>query len=222
MLETVEINPKNPATASVIWLHGLGADGYDFVDVVPKLNLLPELQVRFIFPHAPMRRVTLAQGMQLRAWFDIIALDESAREDAVGIKTSQELIIQLIEKELTRGVPANKIILAGFSQGGAMALQCGLRYTETLAGMLILSSWLPLALKVAEEKSSANQNTPILMLHGSYDNLVPVAFAERSVKYLKQLGYHVDYETFSMQHAVCDPEITKIGLWLTKNLFNNQ
>jgi len=180
LLKSVEINPKLlPPKASVIWLHGLGVSGYDFVDFVVELNLPQEYSVRFVFPHAPVRFITKFK-QKMRAWFDIIELDRQGVQDEAGIAESQQLIEQLIEQELAR-VPSNKIILAGFSQGGAMALHCGLRYGKTLGGILVLSGFLSVAEKLNDEKNSANQNTPILMLHGEQDPMYRLLGAKRVI-----------------------------------------
>lgn len=217
MLQFIELNPKNKAKSCVIWLHGLGADGNDFVDIVPQLGLAEASAARFIFPHAPVRNVTWAGNMNMRAWFNVIKLDR-ASEDEVGIRASQLLIEELIQAQLNQGIPSHKIVLAGFSQGGAMALQTGLRYKEKLAGIVALSSWLPLATTLNLEKSLANQSTPILMQHGTLDDLIPLAWAEQSRNYLQQLNYQIKFDTYPMQHTVCLEEISAIGAWLKELL----
>lgn len=221
MLKTIELNPKLPAKSSIIWLHGLGADGNDFVDIIPQLNLEEELAVRFIFPHAPFRDITLAQGMSMRAWFDIpaltsteISLDESA------IRASQHEIETLIEQEIKRGIPSDHIMLAGFSQGGAMALQTGLRYPKPLAGILVLSGILLLANSLNKEKSSANQQIPILMMHGNFDNVIPIKWAEESYKKLQEQQYQVHWQNYPMQHTLCAEEILEIRQFIIKNSQN--
>lgn len=214
MLQTVEIKPQSSPAASVIWLHGLGASGYDFVDIVPSLNLPPELQVRFVFPHAPMQAVQYAGGAKLRAWFDVVDLQRQSIEDENGIRRSADLIADLIAKELAQKIPGHKIVLAGFSQGGAMALQCGLRYPEKLAGILVLSAWLPLKHAVLSERSTSNQQTPILMLHGSQDDVIPFAWAKESSDYLSELGHLVSLRSYPMRHTLCPEEIAVIGNWL--------
>ena len=214
LLKTVEINPKQLLPkASVIWLHGLGASGYDFVDFVTELNLPPELQVRFIFPHAPVRPITNFNHTKMRAWFDVFELSRDAPQDEAGIVQSQHLIDALIEQELTR-VPSNKIILAGFSQGGAMALHCGLRYAKTLGGILVLSGFIPLANKLAAERNAANQSVPILMLHGKQDPIIPIQWAQPGYDLLKALNYHVTWKHYHMEHAVCWEETCDIAQWL--------
>lgn len=221
MLKTVEINPEQlPPKVSVIWLHGLGASGCDFVDFVPEMNLPPELGVRFVFPDAPIRPITKFNGMKMRGWFDIAELSKDAKQDEVGIGNSQQLVDALIEQELAR-VPSSKILLAGFSQGGAMALHCGLRYSQTLGGILVLSGFLTLADKLSIEKNSANQNTPILMLHGKADSIVPIAWARQSFDYLKKLGLNAEWKSYPMDHAVCGEETQDIAGWL-KEILNSK
>lgn len=214
MLRTLEISPVVPQRSSIIWLHGLGASGHDFVDIVPQLNLPAELGVRFIFPHAPVRAVKYAGGAKMRAWFDFDSLDYGSKEDANGIREAESFIGQLINKERQRGIPSEKIVLAGFSQGGAMALQCGLRYPETLGGILVLSAWLPLSSTVEAERNVTNQKTPILMLHGTLDPLIPLSWADESCASLQKLGYFSTIRSYPMQHTVCPEEITEIGIWL--------
>ena len=221
MLKTVEINPKQlPPKVSVIWLHGLGASGYDFVDFIPELNLPVELAVRFVFPHAPVRPITKFNRMKMRGWFDIFELSKDALQDETGIYNSQQLIDVLIEQELAR-VSRAKIILAGFSQGGAMALHCGLRYPKTLGGILVLSGFLTLADKLSIEKNNANQNTPILMLHGEHDPIVQIAWAEQSFSSLKKLGLNAKWKSYPMEHAVCNEEAMDIARWF-KEILNSK
>ncbi|MFA6409691.1 MAG: alpha/beta hydrolase [Gammaproteobacteria bacterium] len=220
MLETVEINPKSgEAEFSIIWMHGLGADGYDFASIVPQLKIPDSLGVRFIFPHAPIRPITFAGGERMRAWFDLKGLNaDAASGDEKGVKESEKLIIELIENEIARGIPSQNIILAGFSQGGAMTLYTGLRYPKPLAGMLVLSGFLLFASKLPTEKNSANDKTPILMLHGSEDNMVPIVWAKSSYKNLKDLGLNITWQDYPMPHSVCDKEIQDIATWLQKVL----
>ena len=218
MLQTIEINPEISPRASVIWLHGLGASGYDFVDIVESLNLSSSLGVRFVFPHAPIMPVKYASNTKMRAWFDVVSLERDAQEDGVGIKRSEQLINQLIVKELESNIPSDKIVIAGFSQGGVMALQCGLRYPEKLAGILVLSAWLPLANSVIAERAPVNIETPVLMLHGTDDSLIPLDWAAQSYDYLKEIGHSVSMVSYPMQHNVCPEEINAIGVWLSKVL----
>lgn len=218
MLETLEINPKSSPRASVIWLHGLGASGYDFFDTVPMLNLSQDLGVRFIFPHAPVRPVKRCGGMEVRAWFDIDVVDKYAKVDEQGIRESEDQISQLIKKEREKNIASGKIVLIGFSQGGAMVLQCGLRYPEKLAGILSLSAWLPLAQTVALEKSESNMKTPISIMHGINDDVVPFEFAKEGYDYLKKLGYEAELTSYPMRHEVCSSQISAIGKWLNNIL----
>lgn len=218
MLRTIEINPNITPQASVIILHGLGASGYDFADIAKQLNLPLEFNVRFVLPHAPIMPIQYADGAEMRAWFDIIDLSGQSPEDETGIRKSQLLIEDLISHELEQGIPSEKIILAGFSQGGAMALHCGLRYEKKLAGILVLSSWLPLAHTLTKEHIMVNQDTPIMMMHGNQDNVVPLAWGKKSHDYLKQLGYNTTLNTYTMQHSMCPDELVDIGQWLKKLL----
>lgn len=220
MLQTVEVNPAVPPRSSVIWMHGLGADGYDFADIIPQLNLPEELAIHFVFPHAPMRHVTMAAGAKMRAWYDIGKgeLNSNFYQDEIGIREAQQLIEQIVAAELARGIDSSRIVLVGFSQGGAMALQCGLRYPKQLAGILVLSSWLPLANTVMTEKHASNQNVPILMLHGTMDELVPLPLAQQSCEKLKNMGFNIQLQTYPMPHSVCGKEIVDIAQWLKQIL----
>jgi phospholipase/carboxylesterase len=216
-METVEIQTGPRPDAAVIWLHGLGADGHDFEPIVPELRLPPALQLRFVFPHAPVRPVTLNQGMRMRAWYDIVRLDRGA-EDAAGIRASQGLVETLIAEEVKKGIKPARIVLAGFSQGGAIALQTALRYSAPLAGVLALSTYLPLAETLEEEAGEANRKTPIFMAHGLYDDIIPLARAEQSRKMLAGAGYDVQWKTYPMPHSVCTEEIADIAQFLRKIL----
>jgi phospholipase/carboxylesterase len=199
-------------------MHGLGADGYDFVDIVPVLRLPESLAVRFVFPHAPMQPVAINNGMVMRAWYDIRPDAGARREDEQGIRRSQGHIEALIARERARGVPPVRIVLAGFSQGGAMALQTGLRHPERLAGVMALSCYLPLAEQLAAEASAANRDVPIFMAHGTGDPLIPLARARRGHEILSGLDYGVEWHEYPMPHSVCDAEIRDIGAWLTRIL----
>jgi phospholipase/carboxylesterase len=216
--EAVVLEPATPAEASVIWLHGLGADGYDFVPIVHEMRLPAAPVVRFVFPHAPMRAVTINNGMRMRAWYDILALSGAARHDENGIRDSIVLLDRLIRRERERGTPADRIVVAGFSQGGAIALCGALRYPERLAGILALSTYLPLAERLAAEASSANRDLPILMCHGTHDPVLPIAMGEASRDQLVALGYPVEWRAYPMQHQVCMPEIEDIAAWLRLRL----
>ncbi|HEX9820649.1 MAG TPA: alpha/beta fold hydrolase [Methylomirabilota bacterium] len=218
LLEALEIETAPSPGAAVIWLHGLGADGHDFVDIVPVLRLPESLAVRFVFPHAPMRPVTINQGMVMRAWYDVRNDAGARREDEPGVRESQRRIEALIAREKARGVPAGRIVLAGFSQGGAMALQTGLRHSERLAGILALSGFLPLPGTVAAEASPANRDVPIFMAHGSHDPLVPLARAREAYQLLTRLGYRVEWHEYPIPHSVSDAEIRDVAAWLTRIL----
>jgi phospholipase/carboxylesterase len=222
LLEQVELVTGPAPTATVIWMHGLGADGYDFVPIVKELevNTVPGLDggVRFIFPHAPRRPVTINNGMSMRAWYDIKMVDLVRQEDDAGVRASQAEIEKLIAREKQRGIPARRIVLAGFSQGGAITLQTGLRHAERLAGLMVLSSYLPLAGSVEAEASGANKDVPILMIHGTRDPVVQLARATTSREQLTKLGYQVEWHDFPMEHSVCLEEIQEIRGWLGKVL----
>lgn len=214
-LESVIIKPSQPTTGSVIWLHGLGADGHDFADIVPQLRLPQELRLRFIFPHAPVRPVAINANMHMRAWFDIYSLENLEKEDEAGIAATQRAIINLIEQEISNGTPSDSIVLAGFSQGGAMALYTGLRYEKPLAGMIALSTYLPLTQKISTAASNANKQTPILMAHGRFDPVLPVMLGQKTYERLKQLGHAIEWHEYPMEHQVCVEEIAVISKWLT-------
>lgn len=218
LLECVEAGAGSDARASVIWLHGLGADGHDFEPIVPELRLPASLPVRFVFPHAPVRPVTLNGGMAMRAWYDIIALGGNAQQDEQGIRQSEAQVHALIRRENERGIATGQIVLAGFSQGGAIALHTGVRYPERLAGIMGLSTYLPLAESVAAERSSVNAQTPVFMAHGTEDPVLPVQLGQRSREQLESLGYAVEWHDYPMQHAVCLEEIQAIGAWLQRVL----
>lgn len=217
LLDAVVVGPDD-ASYSVIWMHGLGADGYDFEPIVPELQFKNKSKTRFIFPHAPARPVTINNGYVMPAWFDIHAIDEKAPQDEAGIRDTAKKITALISREHQRGVSSEHIVLAGFSQGGAIALHTALRYPHRLAGILALSTFLPLYDKVASEVSSANKDIPIYMAHGNYDPVVPLRLAKLSQKQLHELGYHVDWHEYPMEHSVIPPEIDDISTWFGKVL----
>jgi len=204
-------------TASVIWFHGLGADGSDFVPLVPELRLPDAEAPRFIFPHAPVRAVTINAGMRMRAWYDILELSASAAEDAAGIAESAALAQRYVQGEREAGIAAGRIVLAGFSQGGAIALHAGLRHAERLAGILALSTYLPLRERL-QDLAAANRDVPILMCHGREDPVLPFALAELSCGLLRKLGYSVELKAYPMQHQVCQAEIGDIAAWLRRVL----
>lgn len=210
----ITLEPSRAATAAVILMHGLGADGYDFVPIVSELRLPDALPVRFIFPHARPRPVTINNGHTMRAWYDIKTLGGSWVEDVAGIRESAGVVEQLIAGELARGIVAERIVLAGFSQGGAIALQTGLRHSARLAGILALSTYLPLSDSVAGEASAANRKTPILMCHGVQDPVIPRQRALESRDALTALGYAVDWREYPMPHSVCPQEINDMSAWL--------
>jgi phospholipase/carboxylesterase len=216
-MDTVEIQTGAKPDAAVIWLHGLGADGHDFEPIVPELRLPGALPLRFVFPHAPVRPVTLNQGMRMRAWYDILRLDGGAEDDA-GIRASQGLVEALIAEEVKKGIEAARIVLAGFSQGGAIALHTALRHPAPLAGVLALSTYLPLNRTVKAEAGEANRKTPIFMAHGQYDDIIPLARAEQSRKILAEAGYDVQWKTYPMPHSVCAEEIADIASFLVRIL----
>jgi phospholipase/carboxylesterase len=217
-LETIQVDTGPNPTASVIWLHGLGASGDDFVPIVRELDLSGLPAIRFIFPHAPTMPVTVNNGYVMRAWYDIIGADLSRREDENGLRASQAMVEQLIAQEKARGVPAERIVLAGFSQGCAMTLQTGLRHPEKLAGLLCLSGYVPLHTTIAAERNAANQQTPIFLAHGRGDQVIPVIRAEQSRDLLKSLGYDVEWHEYMMPHSVCQEEVEDIGAWFRRVL----
>lgn len=213
-LDTVEVETGPGPSASVVWLHGLGADGHDFEPIVPALGFRAAPAVRFVFPHAPMRPVTINQGHVMRAWYDVRDDGGERREDAAGVRESQQAIEALVARERARGIAAARIVLAGFSQGGALALHTGLRHPERLAGILALSCFLPLASTLEAEASAANRDVPIFMAHGVYDPLIPLARARRSCHALSALGWNVEWREYPMPHAVCDEEVADVADWL--------
>jgi phospholipase/carboxylesterase len=217
-LETIQIDTAPSPTVSVIWLHGLGADGNDFVPIVGELDLTGCPAIRFVFPHAPTIPVTINNGYVMRAWYDILGTDIVRREDEVGLRRSQTMVEHLISQEKSRGIPADRIILAGFSQGCAMALQTGLRHPEKLAGLLCLSGYLPLHAAVGTERHSANHDTPIFLAHGRDDPVIPIDRAEKSRDMLQALGYHIEWHEYMMPHSVCEEEIDDIGRWFKRVL----
>lgn len=217
-LETIQVDTGPNPTASVIWLHGLGASGDDFVPIVRELDLTGLPAIRFVFPHAPTMPVTVNNGYVMRAWYDIIGADISRREDEKGLRASQAMVEQLIAQEKARGVPAERIVLAGFSQGCAMTLQTGLRHHERLAGLMCLSGYVPLHTTIAAERHAANQDTHIFLAHGRGDQVIPIIRAEQTRDLLKSLGYDVEWHEYMMPHSVCQEEVDDIGAWLRRVL----
>jgi phospholipase/carboxylesterase len=218
VLQTVELETGRSPTAAVIWLHGLGADGHDFEPIVPELDLPDALAARFVFPHAPMQAVTINGGAVMRAWYDVYALEGQRREDAAGVRASQSKVEELIAREKARGIPAARLVLAGFSQGGAIALQTGLRHGERLAGIMALSTYLPVASTLAAEASAANRAVPIFMAHGLDDPLIPIERAAMSRRQLEAAGYAIEWHEYPMAHAVCMEEIADVSAWLQRVL----
>ena len=217
-LDCVEINPGEKPEAVVIWLHGLGADGHDFEPIVPELRLPAGLPVRFVFPHAPERAVTINFGMVMRAWYDILEMDVRRRVDTANILESAEQLKKLIQREIDRGISSERIVAAGFSQGGVIALHTAVRYPERLAGILALSTYLPTSASLNKEASAANRAIPIMMAHGKFDPVIPVDEGIAARDKLVELGYHIDWYEYPMQHEVCLEEIKAIGNWLLKVL----
>jgi phospholipase/carboxylesterase len=217
-LDTIEIESQPNPGAAIIWMHGLGADANDFVPIVKELDLRGCPGIRFVFPNAPAIPVTINGGYVMRAWYDILGTDIAKREDEKGLRASQTEIEKLIAREIARGIPAHRIILAGFSQGCAMTLQTGLRYPEKLAGLMCLSGYVPLRDAVAAERSAANQHTPVFLVHGRADPVIPLQRAEQSRDLLIQLGYSIEWHEYMMQHSVCAEEIEDIGNWLRQVL----
>lgn len=218
LLQNIEIETAPNPSASIIWLHGLGADGNDFVPLVRELKLQGLPGIRFVFPHAKTIPVTINGGYVMRAWYDITGAELTRREDETGLRDSQRDVEALIAREKARGIPASRIVVAGFSQGCAMTLQTGLRHPEKLAGMLCLSGYLPLHDKVPHERTEESIDTPIFMAHGQQDHVVPYLRGEQSRDILKQLGYQVEWHAYPMQHSLCFDEVQDISAWLKKVL----
>ena len=218
LLENIEIETAPNPQVAVIWMHGLGADGNDFVPMVKELDLAGLPAIRFIFPHARQIPVTVNNGYVMRAWYDIVGTDIARREDETGLRSSQLEVEALIAREKSRGIPAERIILAGFSQGCAMTLQTGLRHDEKLAGLLCLSGYVPLADKLSNERSDASLKTPVFLVHGTHDGVIPVARAHQSRDLLMALGYQVEWHEYPMQHSLCLEEVNDISAWLKKVL----
>lgn len=214
LLSAVEINPAGPIQRSVIWLHGLGADGHDFEPIVPGLGLPAELGVRFVFPHAPAIPITINQNFVMPAWYDIKSLDLENRADEAGVELSAQRVTALIQREIDSGVPAENILLAGFSQGGAIALHLGLRFPKRLAGIMALSTYLVCGDRVEAERSEANRDVPIFMAHGTVDPMVPIDRGQQARDALTELGYAIQWHEYAMPHAVCPQETADIGAWL--------
>lgn len=220
-LDSVVIEPEAEHRASIIWLHGLGADGHDFEGLVPELNLPAELGIRFIFPHAPQRPVTINQGYVMRAWYDISSMTINENPDREGIRQSVAAIEKLIEGEVNAGIAPGKIILAGFSQGGVIAMHAGLRYAQRLGGIMSLSSYLPLQDELEQQRSRENQQTPLFLAHGTLDPIVPHALGVAARRWLKDLDYPLQWHEYIMEHSVCFDEIADIARWIQSTMKNN-
>lgn len=215
LLATVEHSTGESPRFSVIWLHGLGADGHDFEPIVEEFDLDRLPPIRFVFPHAPMRAVTINGGYVMRAWYDVVSVDFSpGREETDGVRQSTAQIEALLARENERGIPAERIVLAGFSQGGAIALHAGLRHSQRLAGVLALSCYLPLSDTLAEEAQASNRQVPVFMAHGRNDPVVPYDYGKRSAKLLKAQGYPVEWHAYESEHTVCPEELADIEAWL--------
>ena len=217
-LPCVEVEPAGPVRSSVIWLHGLGADGHDFEPIVPHLGISDAAGVRFLFPHAPRIPVSINWGMVMPAWYDITEADLRKRHDEAGVRRSAEQVAALIRRENERGIPASRIVLAGFSQGGAIALHLGLRHPEKLAGIMALSTYLVCEESLEQELSDANRDTPLLQAHGIQDPMVPLDRGEAARERLSRLGFQVQWRTYPMMHEVCPQELEDIGAWLNQVL----
>tara|TARA_R110000744_G_scaffold112968_1_gene211727 strand:+ start:8271 stop:8942 length:672 start_codon:yes stop_codon:yes gene_type:complete len=213
-LDYVEVNPSQPHSAVVIWLHGLGDSGNGFAPIVPELKIPDALPIRFVFPHAPVRPITVNNNMEMRAWYDIASLDFNHRADRVGVEESAKQVEALIDAEIANGTPAERIVLAGFSQGGVIALHLGTRINKKLAGIMALSTYMCEPETLTSEASDANKSTPILMAHGQQDNVVPVFMGNAAYKVLEENGYPVTWQDYPMQHSVCLEEINHISAWL--------
>jgi len=218
LLEHIQVETNDHPEIAVIWMHGLGADGNDFVPLVRELDLADLPGIRFIFPNAKTMPITVNNGYVMRAWYDITGAELTRREDEAGLRASQLDIEAFIAREQARGIPASRIVLAGFSQGCAMTIQTGLRHPERLAGLLCLSGYVPLSAKLATERTQASLATPIFMAHGRYDNVVPLNRAEASRDLLVSLGCQVEWHQYDMQHTLCLEEVQHISAWLKRVL----
>jgi phospholipase/carboxylesterase len=211
-LETVEIKATSTHKYSVIWLHGLGADGHDFENIVSELHLIDSTSIKFIFPHAPIQKITVNHGAEMRAWYDILKMNDLNREvDVKGIEHSTTLINQLIQKEIDSGIPSKNILLVGFSQGGVLALHAGLRFNQSLAGIVALSAYLPTLDNLKTQRAEANNHTPIFMSHGIIDSVVAIEIGKAAFDGLKNLGYSIEWHDYLMEHNLCVEEIEKIA-----------
>jgi phospholipase/carboxylesterase len=218
LLPGVVIQPKGEHKATIIWLHGLGDSGDGFAPIAPELKLPDELGVKFIFPHAPIRPVTVNNGMEMRAWYDIKSMEMESRADIEGVIDSSQRVEQLIHNEIAAGIKSNKIMLIGFSQGGVIALHLGTRFTQPLAGIAALSTYMCAPQTLQQEKSTANQDTPVFFAHGQQDQVVPLFLGNAAYQTIKQNGYNVEWKEYMMQHNVCQPEIVDISAFIQAQL----
>ena len=222
--ETVEVGGGKKPDGTVIWLHGLGADGHDFEPIVPELRLDEHADIRFVFPHAPVRPVTINGGIPMRAWYDVMSLDRAGPQDEAGIRDSAAMLVQLIECEHERGVDYDHIVLAGFSQGGAIAMHTAMRFPERLAGLMALSTWMPLESMIDEEvmqnSTAQPRDLPVLMAHGSFDPMLPISAGQHARDIMRKAGFAVQWHDYPMAHAVCAEEIVEISKWLA-NIFSD-
>ena len=218
MLETVEVETGPQPTAAVVWLHGLGADGHDFEPLVSELHWPGAPALRFVFPHAPVRPVTINGGMPMRAWYDIVSLGSGRDHDQHGIADSVNQVAQLVRRERERGIAAERIVLAGFSQGGAIALQLALRFAEKLAGLIALSTYLLLDHRLAAEAHESNLGLPVFVGHGTQDPMVPCRLGEQLAARLRDMGYAVEWRSYAMPHSVCPQEVIDLAAWLRARL----
>jgi phospholipase/carboxylesterase len=218
MLEKITIEPQGEHKASVIWLHGLGADGHDFEAIVPELHVPVAYGIRFIFPHAPMRAITINNGFVMRGWYDIRSLQLDETEDVEGVEVSAGQLTELIEQELAEGIDSKKIILAGFSQGGVIALQAGLIYHKPLGGVMAFSTYVADQSNLAQRISAENRQLPVLMAHGIYDDVIPVELAKKSKNLLESLNYTVEWYDYPMAHSIHPEEVKVIAQWIERIL----
>ena len=222
--ETVEVGGGKKPDGTVIWLHGLGADGHDFESIVPEMRLDEHADIRFVFPHAPVRPVTINGGIPMRAWYDVMSLDRAGPQDEAGIRDSAAMLVQLIECEHERGVDYDHIVLAGFSQGGAIAMHTAMRFPERLAGLMALSTWMPLESMIDEEVMQTSKaqprDLPVLMAHGSFDPMLPISAGQHARDIMRKAGFAVQWHDYPMAHAVCAEEIVEISKWLA-NIFSD-
>ena len=217
-LDAVEVEPPAAADAAVVLMHGLGADGHDFESLVPELRLPASPSIRWVFPHAPVRPVTLNAGYRMRAWYDILGLDRHSREDDAGIRESARAVLDVVRRERDRGIDSSRIVVAGFSQGGALALFAGLRWPERLAGVAALSAYMPLAAALEHDGHPANAAVPIFMAHGAYDPVVSPELGRVSRDHLRSRGYDVEWHEYPMPHSVCAEEVGDLRSWLLRVL----